>query len=77
MKKKLFALLTTLILTFAFTATCFAKVSPEIESISTKTPQVKPQTSPKTGVDVAGAFFAVITASGVALTAKKKYSEAE
>lgn len=78
MKKRIFALLTTLVLTLAFATTCFAKVSPDIEPITTKEPQVdKPKTSPKTGVDIAGAFVAIITASGVALTAKKKYSEAE
>ena len=76
MKKRLFALVATLILTFAFSANCFAAVSPSETEVPTKKENVS-TTSPKTGVGVAGAFVAVITASGVALTAKKKFSDAE
>ena len=35
------------------------------------------QTSPKTGYDFAGAFIAIITATGVALVSVKKLSDAE
>lgn len=76
MKKRLFALAVTLILTFAFSANCFAAVSPTETEIPTEKENPS-TTSPKTGVGVAGAFVAVITASGVALTAKKKFSDAE
>lgn len=91
MKKRVFALLATLILTFAFTANCFAAPSPKENELPTQEeptndpsavpsvddPTIDPTKSPKTGVGVAGAFVAIITASGVALTAKKKYSDAE
>lgn len=82
MKKRLFALLATLILTFAFSANCFAAPSPEINVLPTiedptNDPSIDPEKSPQTGVSVAGAFVAIISASGIALTAKKKYSEAE
>ena len=33
-------------------------------------------TSPKTGFDITGAFIAVVTASGIALVAKKRFGEA-
>lgn len=85
MKKKVFALLATLILTFAFTANCFAAPSPGHNVLPT---EEKPTPngggngsgkSPQTGSDaaVAGAFVAIITASGVALVSRKKYAEAE
>lgn len=80
MKKRLFALLATLILTFAFSVNCFAAASPSVTELpTTKQPTKgnKSHVSPKTGVGVSGAFVAIITASGVALTAKKKYSDAE
>ena len=82
MKKRLFALLATLILTFAFSANCFAAISPSVTELpsaekTTKDPDENSAISPKTGVGVAGAFVAIITASGVALAAKKKYSDAE
>ena len=87
MKKRVFALLATLILTFAFSVNCFAAPSPSVKPLPTnEAPTRNPgadgddngeNKSPKTGVDLAGAFVAIITASGVALAAKKKYSEVE
>ncbi|MCI8955931.1 MAG: hypothetical protein HFG29_02940 [Eubacterium sp.] len=87
MKKNILVLIATLILTFSFATTCFAKVSP--------TGDVKPtdeQTtadgnsvpnnpngsdkSPKTGVETAIPMIALITAAGVMLVAKKEYAKA-
>lgn len=86
MKKRLFTLLATMLLIFAFSVTCFAKSSPTPSVLPTEAETSKPgngggggnasNTSPKTGVDLAGAFVAVITAAGVALVSKKKFSEA-
>lgn len=96
MKKRLLALLATLILTFAFSVNCFAAVSPTGDVIPTAEENTTPgggggsgeettsnpndnnsQTSPKTGANLALGFVAVISAAGVALVSKKKYSEAE
>lgn len=76
--KKLFALLATTSLIFAFSVTCFAKSSPTPSVLPTEkeTAGNPSKTSPKTGADLAGAFVAVISAAGVALVSKKKYSEA-
>lgn len=92
MKRKMLALLATVILTFAYTVNCFAAPSP-IESVlptseettsydgtggaTTPSPKNPSSTSPKTGVNLAFGFIAVISAAGVALVSKKKYSEAE
>lgn len=81
MKKKMFTLLATLLLTFAFATTCFAAESPTGKALPAETEATegnvnKSNTSPKTGADIAGAFVAVVTAAGVALIAKKKVSEA-
>jgi hypothetical protein len=86
MKKRIVALLFTALLVFAFSVTCFAKISPTPETIPTEettgdaantTPKNpnKSSTSPKTGVEMTGALVAVITAAGVALVSKKKLSE--
>lgn len=93
MKKKILALLATLILTFAFSANCFAAVSPTGDVLPTEEENPsgdgnggnngtdpndnKSQTSPKTGANLALGFVAVISAAGVALVSKRKYSEAE
>lgn len=84
MKKKLFTLFATVLLIFALSVTCFAKNSPEATVLPTEESsgngngggQNKSSTSPKTGADLAGAFVVVITAAGIALISKKKYSEA-
>lgn len=74
MMKKLFALLTALILTFSFATTCFAAVSPGPTVISPEptTEKPGPAKSPQTGLPIAGAFVAVITSAGLALVAKKE-----
>lgn len=82
MKKKLFVLFATAILVFAFSITCFAKSSPSADTLPAEHETDAPgrnisSTSPKTGVNLAGAFVAIITATGVILVSKKKYSEAE
>lgn len=93
MKKNLLALLATLILTFAFSVSCFAAVSPSANVIPTDDEVTTggggggstteggggntSQTSPKTGANVALGFVAVVSAAGVALVSKKKFSEAE
>lgn len=81
MKKKMFTLLATLLLTFAFATTCFAAESPTGSSLPDETEKTdddinKSNTSPQTGADIAGAFVAVVTAAGVTLVSKKKFSEA-
>lgn len=78
MKKKIYMLLVTLVLVFAFSVTCFAKVSPTPTVIPPEetTSEEKPSTSPQTGVDVSAAFIVIISAVGIALVSKKKYSEA-
>ena len=92
MKKNLLALLATLILTFAFSVNCFAAVSPSATVIPTDEEVTTgngggstteggggntSQTSPKTGANIALGFVAVVSAAGVALVSKKKFSEAE
>ena len=94
MKKNLLALLATLILTFAFSVSCFAAVSPSANVIPTGDEVTTgdgnggnsgddngkhndSQTSPKTGANIALGFVAVVSAAGVALVSKKKFSEAE
>ena len=86
MKKKLFVLFATVILVFAFSITCFAKSSPSADVLPTEHESEDngngggrndSSTSPKTGVNLAGAFVAVVTAAGVILVSKRKYSEAE
>lgn len=90
MKKRLLALLATLILTFAFSVNCFAAVSPTGDVIPTGEENTTgsgngggngggntSQTSPKTGANLALGFIAVVSSAGVALVSKKKYSEAE
>ncbi len=92
MKKNLLALLATLILTFAFSVSCFAAVSPTANVIPTDEEVTTgdggggsttggggntSQTSPKTGANIALGFVAVVSAAGVALVSKKKFSEAE
>ena len=85
MKKNLLALLATLILTFAFSVNCFAAVSPSATVILTDEEVTTgnggggntSQTSPKTGANIALGFVAVVSAAGVALVSKKKFSEAE
>lgn len=85
MKKNLLALLATLILTFAFSVNCFAAVSPSATVIPTDEEVTtgnggggnNSQTSPKTGANIALGFVAVVSAAGVALVSKKKFSEAE
>lgn len=90
--KKFIALCATLMLIFAFSVTCFAAPSPTREVIPTDevsttgdgtggtTAAPKGNTSnvsPKTGVEGTLFFVAVISAAGVALISKKKYSEAK
>ena len=84
MKKNLLALLATLILTFAFSVNCFAAASPSATVIPTDEEVTTgngggntSQTSPKTGANIALGFVAVVSAAGVALVSKKKFSEAE
>lgn len=85
MKKKLFVLLAAMVLVFSFSVTCFAKESPTASVLPRETEKDDPgkgggnksDKSPQTGVDIAAAFVAVITAAGVVLVSKKKYSEAE
>lgn len=83
MKNKLMTLFAVLVLTLAFSVTCFAKESPtarvipdEEESTNDNGGNRSPQ-SPQTGFDLTLGFVAVITAGGVALISKKKFSEAE
>ena len=81
MKRTVCALMLTLIMMFAFSVTCLAAGSPTQEPITTKKQQSKQHdtssTSPKTGMELAGAFVAIVSAAGVALVAKRKFTEAE
>lgn len=85
MKRKMLALLATVILTFAYTVNCFAAPSPSVTVRPTSEETTNGNgiggntspTSPKTGANLAFGFIAVISAAGVALVSKKKYSEAE
>ncbi len=79
----------TLLLMFAFSVNCLAWVSPTQTAVPTKEKGTgngggggsadnkgdHSKTSPKTGMAVAGAFVVIITASGVALVARKKFAE--
>lgn len=81
MKKRILALLLATVLIFAFSVTCFAKKSPNSNVLeggegNGNGEGNQSDTSPKTGTDLAGAFVAVITATGVVLVSKKKFSEA-
>ena len=87
MKKKICALMLTFLLMFAFSVNCLAWVSPTQTAVPTKETGGgnggggnngngdHSKTSPKTGMAMAGAFVAIITASGVALVARKKFAE--
>ena len=89
MKKKICALMLTLLLMFAFSVNCLAWVSPTQTAVPTKESGGgngsggnngdqkgdHSNKSPKTGMALAGAFVVVITASGVALIARKKFAE--
>lgn len=75
MMKKISALLAALVLTFAFATTCFAAPSPTVTDVPTKETTgggKGSQTSPQTGLPIAGAFVAVISSAGLALVAKKE-----
>lgn len=78
MKKNISMLLVTLVLTFAFSVTCFAKMSPTPTVITPEETTSEPKSgiSPKTGVDLSVAFVVLVTTAGIALVARKKYSEA-
>ena len=79
----------TFLMMFAFSVNCLAWVSPTQTAVPTKengngggsggnngdARGDHSKTSPKTGMALAGAFVAVITASGVALIARKKFAE--
>ena len=91
MKKKICALLLTFMMMFAFSVSCFAALSPVQTAVPTKEAPDgnggggngggnngkvdRSSTSPKTGMTVAGAFVAIVTASGVALVARRKFTE--
>lgn len=91
--KKFIALCATLMLIFAFSVTCFAAPSPTkqvIDADETTAPNGNgtggngtggsgntSNVSPKTGAQGTLFFVAVISAAGVALISKKKYSEAK
>ena len=85
MKKRICALLLTFMMMFAFSVSCFAAVSPTQTAVPTKEHGSgnggggnngdHSKTSPKTGMELAGAFVAIITASGVALVARRKFTE--
>ena len=87
MKKIILVLIATLILTFSFATTCFAKVSPAgtvkpTEEETTDGGSSVPNNpngsdkSPKTGVETAIPMIALITAAGVMLVAKKESAKA-
>lgn len=85
MKRIICALMLTFVMMFAFSVACFAAVSPTQTVLPTDETDDgsggggnygdKSSTSPKTGMELAGACVAVITAAGVAIVAKKKLSE--
>lgn len=87
MKKNLLVLIATLILTFSFATTCFAKVSPrgDVEPTQEETTDdgsSEPNgpddsgKSPKTGIETTIPMIALISAAGVMLVAKKESSKA-
>lgn len=85
MKKHICALLLTFMMMFAFSVSCFAAVSPTQTAVPTKEQGGgnggggnygdHSKTSPKTGMELAGAFVVIIAASGVALVARRKFTE--
>lgn len=86
-EKSILVLIATLILTFSFATTCFAKVSPAgtvkpTEEETTDGGSSVPNNpngsdkSPKTGVETAIPMIALITAAGVMLVAKKESAKA-
>lgn len=86
MKKRILVLIATFILTFAFSTSCFAKVSPSgdvkpTEEQTTDNGGNVPNSpnssdkSPKTGANTAIPFVALITAAGVVLVSKKELSK--
>lgn len=86
MKKRILVLIATFILTFAFSTSCFAKVSPSgdvkpTEEQTTDNGENVPNSpnssdkSPKTGANTAIPFVALITAAGVVLVSKKELSK--
>lgn len=87
MKKSILVLMATLILTFAFATTCFAKVSPSGDVNPTQEETTDDGTnvpngpngsdkSPKTGIETTIPMIALITAAGIMLVAKKESSKA-
>lgn len=83
MKNKLKVLFAVLVLTIAFSVTCFAKQSPTARVIPNEEEPNggnggnRSPHSPQTGFDLTLCLVAVITAGGVALVSKKKLLEAE
>ncbi len=89
MKKKICALLLTFLMMFAFSVNCLAWVSPTQTAVPTRETKGgnggggngadqkadRSNKSPKTGMVMGGAFVAIITASGVALIARRKFTE--
>ena len=87
MKKRICALLLTFMMMFAFSVTCFAAVSPTQTAVPTKEHgggsgnggngggNDRSSTSPKTGMELTGALVAIIAGSGVALIARRKFTE--
>ena len=76
----------TFLMMFAFSVNCLAWVSPTQTAVPTKETKGgnggggnngddHSNQSPKTGMELAGAFVAIITASGVALIARRKFTE--
>ncbi len=77
----------TFLMMFAFSVNCLAWVSPTQTAVPTKETGGNgggggnnnngdhSKTSPKTGMELAGAFVAIIAASGVALVARRKFTE--
>ncbi len=81
----------TFLIMFAFSVNCFAWVSPTQTAIPTKESKGgngsggngnggdskgdHSNKSPKTGLVMGGALVAIITASGVALVARRKFTE--
>ncbi len=75
----------TFLMMFAFSVNCLAYVSPTQTAVPTKEPGGgggsgdndvdHSNKSPKTGMEIAGAFIAIVTASGVALVARRKFTE--
>ena len=75
----------TFLMMFAFSVNCLAWVSPTQTAVPTKESKRgnggggdngdHSNKSPKTGLELAGAFVAIITASGVALVARRKFTE--